>query len=79
MIAGMNDRDSGEMMMLGKPYDPHDPLDAGNAKIGTVVQELGLVDGLTVGSNIFMGRTAPFTKAGIINMRKMNAQSSAQF
>ena len=79
MIAGMNDRDSGEMMMLGKPYNPHDPLDAGNAKIGTVVQELGLVDGLTVGSNIFMGRTAPFTKAGIINLSKMYAQASALF
>ena len=79
MIAGMNKRDSGEMQVLGKAYDPHNPLDAGDAHIGTVVQELGLVDGLTVGSNVFMGRTAPFTRGGIINLGKMYQQASALF
>ena len=79
MIAGMNKRDSGDMQVLGKPYDPHSPLDASANKIGTVVQELGMVDGLTVGQNIFMGRTDRFTSAGIINLGKMYAEAAALF
>ncbi|MBR3239646.1 MAG: sugar ABC transporter ATP-binding protein [Oscillospiraceae bacterium] len=79
MIAGMNKRDSGEMQMLGQPYDPHSPLDASNVKIGTVVQELGMVDGLTVGQNIFMGRTDRFTSAGIINLGRMYAEAAELF
>ncbi len=79
MIAGMNKRDSGDMQVLGKTYDPHSPLDASANKIGTVVQELGMVDGLTVGQNIFMGRTDRFTSAGIINLGKMYAEAAALF
>ena len=79
MIAGMNKPDSGKMLMLGKSYEPHSPLDAGNAKIGTVVQELGLVDGLTVGLNVFMGRTAQFTSGGIINLNKLYAEAASFF
>lgn len=79
MIAGMNKRDSGEMYVLGKPYDPKSPMDAGDNGIGTVVQELGLVDDLSVGNNIFMGRTKPFTTAGIIDLGRMYAEASKLF
>lgn len=79
IVAGMNNRDSGEMWMLGRPYEPKGPLDAGEAKIGTVVQELGLVDGLPVGVNVFLGRTAPYTKAGVMNMRKIYSAATALF
>jgi len=79
MIAGMNTIDSGEMEILGKAYTPKSPLDASDAKIGTVVQELGLVDGLTVGQNIFMGRTDRFTTCGIIQLGKMYSEASALF
>lgn len=79
IIAGMNKRDSGTMQMLGQSYEPTEPLDAGDAKIGTVVQELGLVDGLPVGVNVFLGRTAPYTTAGIMNMGKIYGAASALF
>ncbi len=79
MIAGMNKRDSGDMQVLGKPYDPHSPLDASACGIGTVVQELGMIDGLTVGQNIFMGRTDRFTKGGIINLSRMYAEAAELF
>ena len=62
MIAGLAPRDSGEMTMNGAAYLPQNPIDAGDHKIGTVVQELGLVDGLPVGVNIFLGRTKRFEK-----------------
>ena len=79
MIAGMNQRDSGEMQVLGQAYDPKSPLDASAVKIGTVVQELGMLDGLTVGQNVFMGRTDQFTRAGIIDLHRMYTEASALF
>ena len=79
MVAGMNRKDSGEMAVLGQPYDPKSPLDASDAKIGTVVQELGMIDGLTVGQNVFMGRTDRFTSGGIINLGKMYSEAAGLF
>ena len=79
MVAGMNKRDSGDMQVLGQAYDPKSPLDASAAKIGTVVQELGMIDGLTVGQNIFMGRTDRFTKGGIIDLGRLYSEAAELF
>ena len=40
MISGMAERDSGELFLNGKPYEPVSPLTALESHIGTVVQEL---------------------------------------
>ncbi|NLU23266.1 MAG: sugar ABC transporter ATP-binding protein [Clostridiales bacterium] len=69
MIAGIQKPDSGEMLINGQSYCPQSPLDSGKHKIGTVVQELGLVDGLPVGINLFLGRAKPFTKFGVIDTK----------
>ena len=66
MISGMAERDSGELFLNGKPYEPVSPLTALESHIGTVVQELGLVDGLSVAANIFLGRMDRFKKLNII-------------
>jgi ribose transport system ATP-binding protein len=79
IIAGITMPDSGTMAMNGAPYQPKDSLDSGKNRIGTVVQELGLVDGLPAGVNIFLGRSERFTKAGIINMEKLYAEAAALF
>lgn len=67
MISGMAERDSGELFLNGKPYEPVSPLTALESHIGTVVQELGLVDGLSVAANIFLGRMDRFKKLNIID------------
>jgi ribose transport system ATP-binding protein len=67
------------MLLCGKPYSPQSPLDSGSVGIGTVVQELGLVDDLPVGVNIFMGRTEPFSTFGVVNMRKLYGAAEALF
>jgi ribose transport system ATP-binding protein len=79
IIAGITMPDSGSMMMNGSAYQPKDSLDSGRNHIGTVVQELGLVDGLPAGVNIFLGRAERFTKAGIINLEKLYAEASGLF
>ncbi|HAL74011.1 MAG TPA: sugar ABC transporter ATP-binding protein [Clostridiales bacterium] len=70
-IAGINRKDSGEMFLNGAIYDPASPLDAHQNKIAMVVQELGAVNNLSAGINVFLGRTAEFTRFGILNLKKL--------
>lgn len=71
ILAGIQTKDSGEMYKEGKKYEPESPSDAYRNGIGIVVQELGLVDGLSVAANIFLGRTAQFTRSGLIDLRAL--------
>jgi len=79
VIAGIVLPDSGTMTMNNVHYKPLTPLDSGKNRIGTVVQELGLVDGLPAGVNVFLGRTNKFEKLGIINMHDLFSEASALF
>jgi ribose transport system ATP-binding protein len=79
IIAGIALPDAGSMTLNGVPYAPLSPLDAGKNKIGTVVQELGLVDDLPAGVNIFLGRTERFTKFGVMDMKRLFGEASVFF
>ncbi|MGI6333363.1 MAG: sugar ABC transporter ATP-binding protein [Saccharofermentanales bacterium] len=70
-IAGINIKDSGEMTLNGKSYNPAGPLDAHRNKIAMVVQELGVVNNLSAGINIFLGRTTEFMRFGVLNLKKL--------
>jgi ribose transport system ATP-binding protein len=78
-IAGLYQRDSGEMLFNGEEYNPHSPLEANNRKISMVMQELGVVGSLPAGVNVFLGRTGQFTKNGIISMKALNQAAAEQF
>jgi ribose transport system ATP-binding protein len=79
IISGIYIKDGGDMMMNGKAYNPQSPLDAREHKIGTVVQELGLVDGLPVGINVFLGRFQQFSRNGVINLKKLYSEAVKLF
>jgi ribose transport system ATP-binding protein len=79
MIAGMASKDSGMMFTCGNPYEPSSPLLAQEAHIGTVVQELGLVDGLSVAANIFLGRMDQFKKFNVIDNAALNKEAKKIF
>ena len=79
MISGMAERDSGEMFLGGNPYEPDSPISALEARIGTVVQELGLVDGLSVAANLFLGRMDQFKKWNIIDNAALYHETEAIF
>ncbi|MDR0817734.1 MAG: sugar ABC transporter ATP-binding protein [Clostridiales Family XIII bacterium] len=71
-IAGVYSSDSGEMLVDGEHYEPSSPLDANKSKISMVMQELGVVSKLPVSINVFLGRLTKFSKAGAINIKKLN-------
>jgi ribose transport system ATP-binding protein len=78
-IAGIYGYDAGEMILNGKPYAPANPLDANKAKIAMVMQELGVVDKLPVGINVFLGRLNQFASRGAVNMKKLNKAAARVF
>jgi ribose transport system ATP-binding protein len=78
-IAGLYGYDAGEMLLNGKPYAPASPLDANSAKIAMVTQELGVVDKLPVGINIFLGRLGQFTRNGVVNIKQLNKAAARIF
>jgi ribose transport system ATP-binding protein len=78
-IAGLYSRDSGEMLLDGKDYNPRSPNDANSRGISMVMQELGVVGSLPAGVNVFLGRTGQFTKNGIISLKALNKAAAEQF
>ncbi len=56
IVAGMLDRDSGEMLWQGRPADFRSPKEAAANGIAMVHQESLLAPHLTVAENIFLGR-----------------------
>ncbi|MGN0967735.1 MAG: sugar ABC transporter ATP-binding protein [Oscillospiraceae bacterium] len=78
-IAGIYAPDSGEMTIGGEPYAPHSPADAYKHNISMVLQELGVVGGLPVGINVFLGRTSQFTRHGVHNVKAVKKAAAEVF
>ena len=78
-IAGIYRYDAGEMILNGNMYAPASPIDANRVKIAMVMQELGIVEKLPVGINIFLGRLERFSSGGIVNMKKVNDAAAKVF
>jgi ribose transport system ATP-binding protein len=56
ILAGVYTRDSGDMLVDGKPVEFTSPREAQAAGVGIIHQELQLMNHLTVAQNIFIGR-----------------------
>ncbi|MCI8993124.1 MAG: sugar ABC transporter ATP-binding protein [Eubacterium sp.] len=78
-IAGIYHKDEGVMRLNGKEYDPKNPIEARKNKIGIVVQELGVLNTLPAGINVFAGNWKKFSRFGIVNMKKMYWQAEEIF
>lgn len=72
IIGGIQKMSEGSMYKDGQPYAPISPVDANKHKVAMVVQELGVLENLSVAENIYLGKTAQFSKNGLLNIRKMN-------
>lgn len=75
IIMGVQPASSGEMFLEGKPYAPKTPREANDNGVGMVFQEQSLITNLTVGQNVFFGEEKRFSTLGIVNYRKMYAQT----
>ncbi len=71
IASGMQPATSGEMLYKGKPWNPHNMVEAQKAGISMILQEANTIPHVTVAQNIFAGRENEFTTFGVINMRKM--------
>jgi simple sugar transport system ATP-binding protein len=56
IICGFQKQDSGQMFLHGEPYQPKSVDDARSRGIGTVYQDLALIDELSVYHNLFLRR-----------------------
>lgn len=76
IMQGVQPADEGVMRMRGKEFLPQNPKESSAAGIGMVFQEQSLITNLTVGQNIFFSREKEFTKAGLIQWRKLYKKTS---
>lgn len=77
-LVGIHQPDAGEIRFNGEPVRIDGPKHARKLGIGTVYQDLALVDELSVAENLFLGRT-PVKKIGgifpLIDTEKMNSEA----
>ena len=76
LLSGVYGPDEGRISVRGERVSFSRPSDAIAAGIGTVFQELSLVDGMTVAENVFANR-APTRWLGVIDKRRMDREARA--
>lgn len=76
IVAGAQTSDSGTFILEGKNYSPKSMIDAQDAGVSMVVQEMGTIPTISVASNIFAGRLESFTKRGFLNIKELNKRAN---
>ncbi|MBI9108987.1 MAG: sugar ABC transporter ATP-binding protein [Spirochaetales bacterium] len=74
-LTGIFPKDSGEILYLGKLFNPTGPKEALEKGIGIIHQELNMMDELSVAQNIFIGRES---MTGIFLSDKKQNQRTAE-
>ncbi len=75
IIGGVHRQSSGRMIYNGKEVEFKSPIEAQDAGIGTVYQELTLLPDLSVGENLFPGKSLPVNKFQKVQWDKVYAQA----
>ena len=75
-LSGVQQPDSGKILLKGKEVQIADPQDAREKGIATVFQEFSIVPTLSVGENIFLGNM-PRSRMGMIDWKKIYADAAA--
>jgi ribose transport system ATP-binding protein len=79
ILAGVYQKDSGEVLLDGLPVEIESPAHAQSLAIGIIHQELHLMGHLTAGQNIFLGRE-PRDRWGIfLDEARLNRDTQALF
>ena len=76
IIAGVVKPSSGQMTWQGRAYQPSLPIDARDAGIGLIHQEMRLLPELSIAENVFVGRLP--RRGGRIDRAAMNQRARAQ-
>jgi len=74
VLTGVEERDTGVVLLDGKEIHPKSTQEAQNVGISTVYQEVNLCPNLSVAENIYIGRE-PKNRFGSIDWKKINADA----
>lgn len=74
ILAGVFPPDAGEVLLDGQPVHFRTPLEAQQAGIAIIHQELNLADQLTVAENLFLARE-PKTALGFVDRARMRGEA----
>lgn len=74
ILSGVYKKDGGQILYKGKVEDIKDTKDAQEKGIAIIHQELNLIDELSIGENIFLGRE-PKKSFGNINWNKLHSDA----
>ena len=77
ILAGAYKMDEGQISLDGNLIEIHNPLDAEKFGIGTVYQELNLVQKLNISENIFLGKDLFVNKFGMVDWKKTHEKTKA--
>ncbi len=75
ILCGFQKQDSGEMFLHGEPYAPKSVDDARAHGIGTVYQDLALIDELSVYHNLFLRRERVHRPVPLLANRQMKREA----
>lgn len=73
ILCGLTPSDGGEIQFAGLPYSPRSKRDADHAGIIMVLQELNVINTLSVAENIFLNRLP--RRAGFVRFRELHVQA----
>lgn len=79
ILAGVYRKDSGEMLLDGKPVEIQSPAHAQALAIGIIHQELHLMAHLTAAQNIFLGREPRKAGGLLLDEDQLNRDTQALF
>ena len=74
MLCGIYTIGGGTFTLDGEELHCRNQVEANNAGVAIIVQEMGTLSGLTVAENIFLGHEEPFMHMGIKDTRAMNRE-----
>ena len=77
VLAGVYQKDSGEIEVAGKAVDIPSPRAAQALGIGIIHQELNLMNHLSVAQNVFIGRESKSRSGLIIDSKKLHSDTQA--
>ncbi len=75
VLTGIHEKDSGEIIVDGKLFNPTDPKDALKWGIGIIHQELHMMEHLTVAQNIFIGRESTTASGLFLDEKAQNKKT----
>ncbi|MTH65521.1 sugar ABC transporter ATP-binding protein [Paracoccus shanxieyensis] len=75
ILTGAYRRDAGKMQLAGAEVEPRSVAEAQALGIGTVYQEVNLLDNLTVAENLYLGRQP--RRFGLVDRAKMRRDARA--